>query len=212
MKLISIAFILVSLCFQSIATEQTPDVFIHNGKEAELHTTWAYQSPLEHYFSKSKTNSPFQMESTGNYRGYVAHWEVIDKKLFLKKITVETEKEEYVKNEVGQYSQKREPYDLSKVFESGITPNGIFADWFSGSILIFVDPYKKTGEGRCYSIEYKKVLIISLSKGVLTDKHSFIPDDYYQAVREVHSNKDSSTLSANGLIVKKYFDAQKPEK
>jgi hypothetical protein len=211
MKIISTVFILVSLCWQCIATEQTPDVFIHNGKEAELCTSWAYKSPLEHYFSKASIRSPFQEESTGNYRGHVAYWEIIDKKLFLKKITIETEKEEYVQNALGLYSQKRKPYDLSKLFKSDRTPNGTFAVWFSGSILVFIEPYKKTGEGRSYSIEYKEILIINLKEGILLDQHSFIPKDYYKAVREVHNSDSSSNLSPNGLIVKKYFDAQKSD-
>ena len=208
MKFITTFIILVSICWQCLATEQVYDVWIEDGKHAEVFTTWAYKSPLEHYFFETNTKSPFEMENTANYRGHVAYWEMIDKKLFLKKITVDAEGEEIVRNHLGRISEKREPFDMSKVFKTGITEHGRFADWFSGSILVFLEPYK-SGE---YSVEYKEFRVVLIKDGIRQDQHSFTPDDYYKAVREVNDGNNKAELSPNAVIVKKHLESQKTEK
>jgi hypothetical protein len=58
-------------------TSQLPDIMILDGEAFELHTT-----PLREYFERIKWR-PACMRSTGNYRGYVARWELFGERLFL---------------------------------------------------------------------------------------------------------------------------------
>jgi hypothetical protein len=58
-------------------TAQIADIMILDGEAFELHTT-----PLEEYFERIKWR-PARRRSTGNYRGYVARWELFGDRLFL---------------------------------------------------------------------------------------------------------------------------------
>jgi hypothetical protein len=58
-------------------TAQIADIMILDGRAFQLHTT-----PLEEYFGRIKWR-PSCMRSTGNYRGYVARWELFGDRLFL---------------------------------------------------------------------------------------------------------------------------------
>jgi hypothetical protein len=59
-------------------TAQTPDIIVMNGTAFELHTT-----PLESYFKRIEWRPSFLRRHTGNWRGYVARWEVFGERLFL---------------------------------------------------------------------------------------------------------------------------------
>lgn len=59
-------------------TAQTPDIIILDGQAFDLHAT-----PLEPYFDRLGWRPEFSVVSTSNWRGYVARWEVIGKRLFL---------------------------------------------------------------------------------------------------------------------------------
>jgi hypothetical protein len=64
------------------ATAQDPDLLIYNGKTYDL-----FSNPLENFYDGNKSKRPkFWVEpnsvSSGNWRGYVATWEIIDDKLY----------------------------------------------------------------------------------------------------------------------------------
>lgn len=59
-------------------TAQAADVMILDGAAYPLHST-----PLENYFKRAKWRPKFTISSTGNYRGYVARWEIFGIRLFL---------------------------------------------------------------------------------------------------------------------------------
>jgi hypothetical protein len=59
-------------------TAQTPDIMILNAKAFQLYTT-----PLESYFERIEWRPSFLRRHTGNWRGYVARWEVFGERLFL---------------------------------------------------------------------------------------------------------------------------------
>src|SRR6266849_4519538 len=59
-------------------TAQTPEIIILNGKVFGLHTR-----PLEGYFRRIKWRPAFLGGHSGNWRGYVARWEVFGERLFL---------------------------------------------------------------------------------------------------------------------------------
>lgn len=59
-------------------TAQTPEIIILNGKVFGLHSR-----PLEGYFRRIKWRPTFLRRDSGNWRGYVARWEVFGERLFL---------------------------------------------------------------------------------------------------------------------------------
>jgi hypothetical protein len=59
-------------------TAQTPDVVILDRRPYRLHSL-----PLEQYFRRTKSRPELREIHTGNYRGYVARWEIFRKRLFL---------------------------------------------------------------------------------------------------------------------------------
>ncbi len=193
MKLRHTALLLISVCCQCLATEQMPDVFTQNENKGELVTSWAYKSPLEHYFSKSKIESPFDMMHTANYRGHVAHWELIDEKLYLKAIMVDAQGDEYVKNELGLFSEKLEPYELSKMFREGITEHGKFADWFDGEFLVLFGAKKKNLESGGYEITYDEYRMMYFEAGVLVEARSYTADEYYSALKQLKPDETLRT-------------------
>ena len=70
---------------RSNATAQQPDILFYNGKKYSLYT-----NPLEGYFRKYPDKKPkTSIISTGNWRGYIATFEIIDSTLFLRDIEVE---------------------------------------------------------------------------------------------------------------------------
>ena len=84
-KLILLSIILVTLCVDSFASGQEPDLLFHDGKIQPLFT-----NPLESFYKSDKkrpnfTIAPNTFRST-NSRGYVAYWEIIDDSLYLKAI------------------------------------------------------------------------------------------------------------------------------
>lgn len=68
------------------ATAQEPDMLIYNDKTYDL-----FSNPLEDFYSQNKSKRPKlwiepNSTSSGNWRGYIATWEIIDDKLYLSKI------------------------------------------------------------------------------------------------------------------------------
>jgi len=91
MKVIMQRFLLSILLLMLItsaafATAQAPDVLIYNGKTYDL-----FSNPLEDFYGEDESKRPKfwvapDTMSSGNWRGYVATWEIIDDKLYLSKI------------------------------------------------------------------------------------------------------------------------------
>ena len=78
-----IAVVLMAFCMTSYATNQTPDIFIENGKKYVLFVSWGHPSPLQALYARTGTESPFGWHCTSNYRGHVATWQVCDSALYL---------------------------------------------------------------------------------------------------------------------------------
>lgn len=204
-----IAFLLYSL--SCVATEQTPDVFLTSGEEAELQTHWAYLSPLEHYFRTAKIDSPFKMISTGNYRGFVAYWKIVDGKLFLYQLMVRGDGLTTVTDENGNDfeipdSFSLERYKLEEVFKDKVTDNGVSADWYSGSFIVQVGAHRKELEEYSYMIDYTEYQILRFHNGTLDQISSLTPEQYWEAIEEAHSREDSVSNLAE--LVRTHYKSQ----
>ena len=87
-------FLVLLVCTFSLkATQQEPDYIIHDGKKYTLEVDWAYPSPMDTYFIRTKRGNFFEENrvviSSANWRAHVATWEIRDNKLYLVEVTVD---------------------------------------------------------------------------------------------------------------------------
>src|SRR4051812_10732227 len=86
MKNLSLLIIIVLAMFiHTFATGQEPDVIFYKDKAHDL-----FSNPLETFYKSEKARPKFSIEpgvtSSGNWRGYVAIWEITKNTLYLKAI------------------------------------------------------------------------------------------------------------------------------
>jgi hypothetical protein len=141
----------VALFFPGIAfaTAQAPDVIRINGEERALNT-----NPLSAYLKRINWRPPEEaVTSSGNWRGYIASWEVKEHKLFLTDVTIrlhEADPGNYIKKSI-----------LTDLFPSA--SDGVFADWHSGALIIpqgKITRYIHMGYGSSYE-SYQILRIVS---------------------------------------------------
>jgi hypothetical protein len=172
-----------------------PDYLTINGERSELLIGNGFSSPLELYFKGKQNKSPFVMASTANYRGHVAEWKVHRDKLYLIGLKVRA----------GQGFEMNEPYDLQKVFPASNKEDGVFANWFSGMLLILEGAHKVYPRNGGYRMEYKKYRILTLRKGVVTQNTGLTRKEYWAALTP---SKTDEKLSAHRKLLKAYRDSQ----
>jgi hypothetical protein len=146
---------------RSNATAQQPDILFYNGKKYSLYT-----NPLEVYFKKYPYKRPkTSIISTGNWRGYIATFEIIDSTLFLRDIEV---KEDDGKNGLRTRSA------MDEVFPG---QRAVALEWFNGLLTL---PYgqllKYVHIG--YSSAYESYTILEIRLGNLTKAKDFKHEDY----------------------------------
>lgn len=112
--------VLLGIARISFATQQRPDKLEYENLKLRLETGWGHPSPLQTYFYQNRMEYPFQMISTGNYRGHVASWKIKDGKFYLTEIEIREEK------------HIPEEYQIKSLNDTIGSENGVFADWFSG--------------------------------------------------------------------------------
>jgi hypothetical protein len=84
-KLILFAILVFGSATAAFSTAQAPDVLFYDNKIFDL-----YSNPLEDSYKDEKDRPKFSISpggtSSGNWRGYVAYWEIADDMLYLKAI------------------------------------------------------------------------------------------------------------------------------
>ena len=134
------AVVLMAFCMTSYATNQTPDIFIENGKKYVLFVSWGHPSPLQALYARTGTESPFGWHCTSNYRGHVATWQVCDSAFYL--VSVDASDEvcgEFKPNDTTRIHTVAEPSFFGVKSLSGAAPNkdgAVLADWFTGVLEI----------------------------------------------------------------------------
>lgn len=170
-----IALILIQI--SCLGTAQYPDLLIFNTQLFDL-----FSNPLESYpWKDGKEPVLFESEagnSTANWRGYIAVWEIDDKKLYLKAIRAFVDdgwkeiKEEKKKGGIGHLPamvQKKRPISLLELFGEKVQDGRVFADWFSGRLRIPLGAeidYVHMG----YESVYEKDMFIELSEGLVKNE------------------------------------------
>jgi len=185
----SILLILLCLIISSKvwATAQVPDYLIYKGD-----TLFIYSNPLESYFIERNRPTEFLGKldknlSTACWRGYIAYWELRNDSLFLVEI----------KN-----SGTKEIIDLSIIFKDRDTTLGVFADWYTSSIM---QPFGKLvhyiHDGYKSLYEYEKEFVFEkgiLQKTEIYDNSKYIKSEYsrdYQLLKNfIKENIDYSNL------------------
>lgn len=126
------------------ATEQIPDLIVIDGRQYSL-----YVNPLEAYFSRHPEKRPqSNVRSTGNWRGYVAHFEVIGTEMVLTDVRVD------------EWSDKERSV-LKDLFPGA---NPLVATWFTGYLIV------PDGEGdppvpMGYGSELTRYIVIRVMRG-----------------------------------------------
>ena len=156
-----IAFLLMSSSTFAFATAQAPDVLIYDNKILDL-----FSNPLESYYKDEKDKPKFYIypneTSSGNWRGYVAIWEITDGELFLRGLDswlcdsgTET---------VPPLCRKA---DLKELFGNKSVKGKISATWFTGELRIPEGKqiaYVHMGYGSIY----ERDIIINVEAGKIT--------------------------------------------
>jgi hypothetical protein len=153
-----ITLVICSLPHSIKATNQYPDRLFNDNEQYNLLTHWAYPSPLERYYIKLRTKSPFTMLSTANYRGFIATWLVEDNKFYLTKITIE---------------DASIPLDI--IFGKKLIEGRVHVSWLTGYV-------------ECYSDSSSLLLKIykgQIQKITKNLQHHDIVDTYYRLMNKL---------------------------
>lgn len=172
-----IYLLLCALAFPSRATEQIPDKILVDGEEYVLLS----QSPFGALLNRPDMNSALNdavnqagPKSTANWRGYVATWEIRDKRLLLKSLDLNGSRE------------KPQLLPLSIFFQDQDSP--VDTVWFSGTLLVGKgngkrvreNPHFKSDIDRHYeyrrSVRYESYLKLGVSNGYISSREDYEPN------------------------------------
>ncbi len=103
---------------------QLPDLILLHGERMDL-----YSNPLEQYWDLHKKKCPVFHASSMCKRGYIATWEILDKKLLLRGIDGNVERRSFI------FWKKIVRYSVGMLF-SKARNRAIIATWFTGKIRI----------------------------------------------------------------------------
>jgi hypothetical protein len=145
--------VLICLVVPSFATGQAPDKIIYDGKERAL-----FANPLEDYYSKGKDRPDFMIRpgtiSTGNWRGYVATWEIKDNVLYMRNI------DSWIKDR---------RVTMTELFGDQYKDGRVKASWFSDELRI-PDGKELQYVHMGYGSVYERDIILTIEKGMVTRK------------------------------------------
>jgi hypothetical protein len=192
MKIISL-IILFIISFSLSATQQQNDLIEYNGQLGEISIDWSYLSPLEVYYSQnSDVDNPFKSSHTANYRGHIATWEVKNKRFYLTKIATEKSTFDKVTNKVTSVKTN---IPLIELFPTeSVNNNKVFANWFSGYMLIKTEPFKQWQDSpyddeKYYIMEYREYQIVKVEEGTITENHTYDAEQFWRIQGRLHGYK-----------------------
>ena len=126
-------------------TAQLSDRLIYQGKTERVCST-----PLASYFLMGGYRPDFLLESTANWRAYIATWEIIEDRLYL--VGIEAKLSGDIEASV------------SSVFPE--YPNRVFAHWYTGTLRVPRGELIKYVHGGFYSV-YEQDFLIDVERGVV---------------------------------------------
>jgi hypothetical protein len=170
-----------------IATAQAPDSIIIDGKSESLNT-----NPLRAFLRDNPNLLPeSDFESTGNWRGYVATWEVADDSLLLTRIDVDFKDPKASAD--SHTAITRNVFD--KLFPGA---ERVVATWYSGALIIprgEIVNYVHMG----YGSTYERYTILVVKSGLVTKRLDLSAKEF-EAYRASQFNKFKSTPEYKALL------------
>lgn len=160
-KLFLLTFLLLALSSIALATAQAPDVLIHDNKIYKL-----YSNPLSDYYKDKKDAPRFVIRpgvvSSGNWRGYVATWEIADNELFLRGLD-----SWLCDDSIPGAKPKCRQADLKELFGEKSVKGKVLASWFTGELRI-PDGERIEYVHMGYGSVYERDIIIKVEAGKVT--------------------------------------------
>lgn len=155
-KIAPLVLFLLTLASSAFATAQAPDVLLYNGEKKHL-----FSNPLEDFYESGKRERPkFMIEpmtiSSGNWRGYIATWEIENGKLYLREI------EAWLC--AGQSEADCRKVTLESIFPGKVRDGRVSAEWFTGELRI-PDGEQLRYVHSGYASIYERNIIFDVSKG-----------------------------------------------
>ena len=128
---------------------------------SERFTTQEY--PFDQYVQKIPRGEMFRIElNSGNYKGYMAEWEIDDNKLYLTKLTI-PKVLEYVE-ETLLFKVVEQKYSMEYYFPN---QKRVLADWFTGKIRL-LSGERIINENNLYDDIRRNELVFDFENGVAT--------------------------------------------
>jgi len=126
-------------------TAQISESITYEGKNRSL-----LSCPLSDFFSLSNTPSPFQMNCTALWRGYLGSWEIKQERLYLV--------------EVKPGFDDDNQTTLADIFPG--FPGRVFAHWYTGELRI-PDGEQIQYEHNGFGSQYERDILIQIKQGVV---------------------------------------------
>lgn len=142
-------FALIATGVSVLATAQMPDFLFVNGAVYPL-----YSNPLEELYDKNRRpdfKAYVDGESSGNWRGYIAYWQIRDQRLFLIGIT--------------SFLRGKRVF-LSELFPGRAGDARILADWFSGELRV-PDGKELQNVHMGYGSTYERDIVYTVRNGAV---------------------------------------------
>jgi hypothetical protein len=169
-------------------TGQDADNIIYKGTERML-----FSNPLKDYYRGDPGRRPnFMVKpltmSSGNWRGYVATWEIVGGKLFLTKV------DSWFCS--GSTKESCHQVALSELFPGKVSNQRVYAEWYSGELRVpdgELLQYVHMG----YGSTYERDLIFNVKKGVVSgpkvidNTKGDLPSEPEAALKELQKLKES---------------------
>jgi len=154
--ILGVFFLGVSAVF---ATGQAADLILYQNVEHMLFT-----NPLEDYYGSDATKRPRFMvkpftSSSGNWRGYIATWEITEGKLYLKKV------DSWLCKETKESCKE---VQLSDLFPDKVVGGRVLADWYTGELRV-PDGKELQYVHMGYGSTYERDLMFDVKRGKVSE-------------------------------------------
>jgi hypothetical protein len=171
-KILASLLLTISLATPAAATAQYPEIINIDGGAAEGMTV----EPLGIYLDNKQNYDRFKPYigipgCTALWRGYVGHWIIKNRKLYLNKFEV---------NACRGDDTPQKFISLAKLFPG--KPQPVFADWYSDVLIL---PRGKMLEyvHMGYGSRYEKYLIVTIEKGLVVKQETITDREYQRRYR-----------------------------
>lgn len=155
-------FFLLLVSAKLFATAQEPDVLIRNSVEYNLNS-----NPLEVFFEKYPGKRPKNyIQSSANWRGYIAYFELINNQLFVKDVVIEK-----IQDSDGNIKK------VSVFEEIFTTKDKIRCDFYNGLLIV---PHGETLQyvNIGYASLFQFYTVIEIQDGTLSKEKRFNHEEF----------------------------------